>query len=94
MRQDTYKAFKAFAATEEAAALTGERARALKLSLRDSKRSGLELPEAKRKKVGSWKPSNGGLGLAPVQRLYCWGMHGPQLTFFIHACMLLLRPPP
>ena len=50
-RSDFYQAVKAFAATEEAAALTGERKRLLDFTLRDLRKSGHELSERARDEV-------------------------------------------
>jgi thimet oligopeptidase len=47
-REDVYRAVSAFAATEEAAALTGERRRLLDHWLRDFRRAGHELPADRR----------------------------------------------
>lgn len=50
-RGDLYRAITEFAATPEAAALTGEDARWLAFELRDYRRSGFGLPEAQRQRV-------------------------------------------
>ena len=50
-RSDLYAALQAFAATPEAAALTGERARLLDHWLREFRRAGQDLPEAERTRL-------------------------------------------
>ncbi|MGH2456487.1 MAG: M3 family metallopeptidase [Candidatus Limnocylindria bacterium] len=50
-RQDVYRAVRAFGQTDEAAALTGERRRLLEHWMRDFRRAGHELPEAKRREL-------------------------------------------
>ncbi|MCC6387240.1 MAG: Zn-dependent oligopeptidase [Dehalococcoidia bacterium] len=50
-REDLYEAVRAFAATPEAAALTGEDARLLERELRDYRRMGFELPAEERMRV-------------------------------------------
>lgn len=52
-REDLYNAVKEFAATPEAAALTGEDARYLQFELRDYRRNGFELPPEERAEVRS-----------------------------------------
>jgi saccharolysin len=63
MRVDLYEALKAFSVTAEAIALTGERARLLEQSLRDSKRHGLHLPLADRERIEALKKRIGVLGI-------------------------------
>ena len=50
-REDLYGAIKAFAATEEAAGLSGEDARWLAHELRDYRRNGFDLPVSERQRV-------------------------------------------
>ncbi len=50
-REDLYAAIREFAATPEAAALTGEPRRLLDFTLRDYRRNGFELPKEQREKV-------------------------------------------
>ncbi len=50
-REDLYQAIKEFAATAEAAALTGEDARWLAFELRDYRRNGFDLPAGQRQRV-------------------------------------------
>jgi thimet oligopeptidase len=54
-REDVYAAVSAFAATPEAAALTGEAARLLDKTLRDYRRNGFDLPAAQRERVKALK---------------------------------------
>ena len=54
-REDVYAAVTAFARTEEAAALTGERRRLLEWTLRDYRRNGFELPAEQRARVQELK---------------------------------------
>jgi Zn-dependent oligopeptidase len=54
-RSDLYEAVKAYAATDEAKALTGERARLVDFSLRDFRRAGHELSEEQRGKLQALK---------------------------------------
>lgn len=53
LREDVHAALKAFAATPEARALRGERARYLEFALRGARRAGLELPKAKRDELAA-----------------------------------------
>ena len=50
-REDLYQAVKDFAATDEAAKLTGEEARWLEFELRDYRRNGFDLPAEQRQRV-------------------------------------------
>jgi thimet oligopeptidase len=50
-REDLYEAVHAYAATDEAKALTGERARALEFTLRDYRRNGFGLPAETRDEI-------------------------------------------
>jgi len=52
MREDVYRATKAFNGTAEARGLKGEQARYLRFAMRDARRSGLELPKGKRDELG------------------------------------------
>jgi len=51
MREDVYKAVAAYAETEEAKKLTGEKKRLVERMLRDFKRNGLHLPKEQREKI-------------------------------------------
>jgi Zn-dependent oligopeptidase len=63
LREDVYAALKAFNATPEARALTGECRRYLDFTMRDSRRSGLELPKAKRDELAALLKRSSKLGL-------------------------------
>jgi thimet oligopeptidase len=62
-REDVYKAVQEFAATPEAAALTGESKRLLEFTLRDYRRDGFDLPQEKRQRVKELKNRLVELGL-------------------------------
>ena len=62
-REDLYSAIKEFAATPEAAALTGEDGRFLERELRDYRRNGFELPPAERARVRELQEELVGLGV-------------------------------
>jgi len=63
-RPDVYAAVTAFAATSEAAALTGERARLLAFTLRDLRKAGHELPAEDRDRLEGWTRRLVELGIA------------------------------
>ncbi len=62
-REDLYQAIKQFAATPEAAVLTGEEARFLERELRDYHRNGFELPPAERARVQELQQELVGIGV-------------------------------
>ncbi|KAI8467776.1 MAG: Thimet oligopeptidase [Monoraphidium minutum] len=63
MRIDVYDALKAFNATPEARALTGEKKRYLEHSMRDARRSGLDLPKPKRDELAGLLKKMAKIGL-------------------------------
>lgn len=62
-REDLYKAVKAYAATPEAAKLTGEEKRLLDFTLRDYRRSGMDLPKDKREQLAAIRKEIGKLAI-------------------------------
>ncbi|KAJ3443045.1 saccharolysin [Anaeramoeba flamelloides] len=58
MREDLFLAFKDYANSEDAKSLTGQYKRYVERTLRDFKRSGLDLPEEKRNKLKELKKTN------------------------------------
>jgi hypothetical protein len=78
MRVDLFESLKAFAATEEGKALTGERARLLEFTLRDFRRNGLHLPADQRKRVTEIKTRMSALGIQFSKNL---GEENAKFTF-------------
>lgn len=71
-REDLYQAVKAFAATSEAAALTGERGRLLEKTLRDYRRNGFDLPPEQRARVKALKERLVELDIAFSRNIDAW----------------------
>jgi Zn-dependent oligopeptidase len=71
-REDLYAAVKAYAATAEAAALSGERARFLDKTLSDYRRNGFELPAEQRARVKALNERLVELDLAFSRNIDAW----------------------
>jgi thimet oligopeptidase len=71
-REDLHAAVKAFAASAEAAALTGERQRLLDKTLRDYRRNGFDLPAEQRERVKQLKERLVELDIAFSRNIDSW----------------------
>ncbi|MGH2602857.1 MAG: M3 family metallopeptidase, partial [Dehalococcoidia bacterium] len=71
-RDDLYAAVRAYAATENAASLTGERQRLLEKTLRDYRRNGFDLPPEQRERVKRLKERLVELDIAFSRTIDAW----------------------